>query len=71
MLISPDGNRELAYLVDDHGDGNATVMLPWVPTAFAGTLKIVRQDRIEMLDVNLGDFTKVLGHWGVGVRDLL
>jgi len=71
VLVSPDGNRELAYLLEDHGDGNATVMLPWVPTAFAGSLKIVGQDRIEMLDVNLGDFTKVLGHWGVGVRDLL
>jgi uncharacterized membrane protein len=69
--VSPDGNRELAYLIEDHGNGNATVMLPWVPTAFAGTLKIVKQDRIEMLDVNLADFTKVLGHWGVGVRDLL
>lgn len=71
VLISPDGHRELAYLIEDHGDGNATVMLPWVPTAFAGTLKIVKKQRIEMLDVNLADFTRVLGQWGVGARHLL
>jgi hypothetical protein len=34
-------------------------------------VKIVNQDRVELLDTNLGEFTKVLGHWGVGVRDLL
>ena len=71
LLISPGGERELAYVIEDHGDGQVTVLLPWSPTAFAGSVKIVDQGRIELLDVNLGDFTKVLSHWGVGVRDLL
>jgi uncharacterized membrane protein len=53
LLSSPDGERELAYVIEDHG------------------VKIVNQDRVELLDTNLGEFTKVLGHWGVGVRDLL
>ncbi len=70
VLIFPDGHREMVYFIEDHGDGNATVMLPWVPTTFAGTLKIVKQEQIDMLDVNLADFTKVLGQWGVGTRDL-
>ncbi len=71
LLISPGGERELAYLIEDHGDGQVTVLVPWSPTAFAGSLKIVDRGRVELLDVNLGDFTKVLSHWGVGVRDLL
>ena len=71
LLSSQDGERELAYVIEDHGDGQLTLLLPWSPTAFAGSVKIVNQDRIELLDSNLGEFTKVLGHWGVGVRDLL
>jgi len=71
LLISSDDERELAYVIEDHGDGQLTVLVPWSPTAFAGFVKIVSQDRIELVDTNLGEFTKVLGHWGVGVRDLL
>jgi uncharacterized membrane protein len=71
LLSSSDGERELAYVIEDHGDGQLTLLLPWSPTAFAGSVKIVRQERVELVDTNLGEFTKVLGHWGVGVKDLL
>jgi uncharacterized membrane protein len=71
VLSSPDGERELAYLIEDHGDGQATVLVPWAPTAFAGSLKILDRSRIEVLDTNLADFTRVLSQWGVGVRDLV
>jgi hypothetical protein len=71
LLVSSDGERELAYLIEDHGDGQLTVLVPWSPTAFAGSVKIVNQDRIELVDTNLGEFTRVLSHWGVGVRDML
>jgi uncharacterized membrane protein len=71
LLISTDGERELAYVIEEHGDGQLTMLLPWSPTAFAGSVKIVNQDRVELVDTNLGEFTRVLGHWGVGVRDLL
>ena len=57
-------------MVEDSSDGNVTVLVPWAPTPFAGSVKIVNRERIEMLDVNLGEFTKVLSHWGVGVCDL-
>ena len=71
VLSSPDGERELAYLIEDHGDGQVTVLVPWAPTAFAGSVKILDRDRVEVLDTNLADFTMVLSHWGVGVRDLV
>jgi len=70
-LISPDGGYEPAYVVEEHEDGKVTVLLPWAPTAFAGSVKIVEQDRIEFLDVNLGDFSRCLSYWGVGLRDMV
>jgi uncharacterized membrane protein len=71
MLISQTGDRELAYVVEDHNDGNVTILLPWAPTPFAGTVKIIKREQVETLNVNLSEFTKIVSQWGVGARDLL
>ena len=71
LLISKEGWREIAYVIEDHGDGHLTVLVPWAPTAFSGSVKVVSRDRVEMLDANLGDVSKVLSLWGMGTRDLL
>jgi uncharacterized membrane protein len=71
VLTSADGDRELVYIVEEHGDGHLTVLVPWAPAGLAGTLKIVDGKRVELLDANIGDVLKVLSYWGVGARDLL
>jgi uncharacterized membrane protein len=71
VLTSSDGDRELVYVIEDHGDEDLTVLVPWAPAAFAGSVKIVDRDRIKFLEANLGDVSRALGHWGVGVRELL
>ena len=62
---------DIIYLFEDHGDGMATVLLPWVPAPFAGSVKIIDRNRLKMLDANLGDMSKALSHWGAGVKDLI
>ncbi len=71
VLTSSDGDREVVYVIEDHGDEDLAVLVPWAPAAFAGSLKIVDRERIKFLEANLGDVSRVLGHWGVGVRELL
>jgi uncharacterized membrane protein len=71
VLSSPDGGREIVYVIEEHGDGQLTVLVPWAPAALTGSVKIMDSDRIEMLDAPLGDVSKALSQWGVGVRDLL
>jgi uncharacterized membrane protein len=71
LLVSDGGQRELAYLIGDHGNGQATVMLPSSPTPMAGSVKIVARDQIEILDARLSEVTRVLNQWGVGTRELL
>ena len=71
ILNSANGEQEIVYLVEDHGNGQVTVLVPWAPASFAGSVKIMSKDRIELLDASLGDTSRVLGHWGVGARDLL
>jgi len=71
LMHSQDGTQELVYIVEDHGNGQLTVMFPWTPTPFAGSIKIVKEKCITPLDVSMGDLTRVLSYWGVGVRELL
>ncbi len=71
LLNSSDGEQELAYVVEDQGDGKVTVLIPWAPTPFAGSIKIVQKDRVTLIDTDLGNFTKVLSHWGIGAKDML
>lgn len=71
LLVSADGQQEIAYLVEDHGDGRVTVMLPKAPTPLSGVVKIVRREQVELLNVKLADVTRVLSQWGVGARDML
>ena len=70
VLVSADGERQLVYVIEDHGEDHLTVLLPLAPAAFAGSVKIVDRKRVELLDANLGDVSKVLSHWGVGTREL-
>ena len=71
VLASPDGEREIVYVIEDHGDGQLTMLVPWAPASFAGSVKIISRDRVEMLDASLGDTSRVLSHWGMGARELL
>jgi hypothetical protein len=47
-------------VVDDHGDGQLTVPVPWAPTPIAGQVKIVGSNHVEMLDAKLGDVINAL-----------
>lgn len=71
LLISAGNQREIVYAIETHDDGMTTILVPWAPTPFAGSIKIVESTHIELLDVELSEVTRVLSHWGVGMTDLL
>jgi uncharacterized membrane protein len=71
LLSWPNGSQELVYVVEQHDDGRMTVLIPSAPAAFAGRLRIVPGDRVEILAASLGDSSRVVSLWGVGMGDLL
>ena len=71
LFNAGNGNHELAYMVEDHGDGNATILLPRAPAALTGPIKVVPSTQIELLNISLGDFSMVLSHWGVGLQEMI
>jgi uncharacterized membrane protein len=71
LIHGSNDQRDFAFLMEDLGDGYATVMFPRAPTPMVGSLKIVPLAQVEVLDVSLGDYTAVISHWGVGAKQLL
>jgi uncharacterized membrane protein len=71
LLKHSETEREIVYIIEEHGNGQITILVPRAPTSFTGPVKIVSKNRIEILNANLGDVSRILSQWGVGVRDLL
>jgi uncharacterized membrane protein len=71
LFSSSDGEKEVVYIIEDHGDGQMTILFPFAPASFAGSVKIVSADRIEILETSFGDASRVIAHWGVGAQELL
>ena len=47
------------------------VFVPLAPTAGVGTLRIVKESRIRLMNVAFGDAVGCLFNWGVGTAELL
>src|SRR5437762_2886715 len=65
VLTSTDGGSELVYLIEDHGNGQATVMIPSAPNPMGGAIKIVPRERIQILNVGMSAVARVLSQLGV------
>ena len=63
--------EEIVYVIEENEDGQVTVLVPFAPASFAGSVKILSSDRIELLPASVGDASRVISHWGVGARKLL
>ena len=71
LLRSTDGSREPVYVIEEHDNGYLTVLVPLVPAAFTGSLKIVPSGQVELPDISLMEFSTALSQLGMGVEDLL
>lgn len=71
LLNSAAGEQDLVFIIEDHKNGKLTVMLPWAPAAFAGSLKVVDAAKVELVDTNIGEYSKILSLWGVGLPKVL
>ena len=65
------GGGDPCYIIEKHKDGRATVLLPWSPASFAGSIKIVQQSQLEVLPCTLDEFSRSLSQIGVGVEECM
>jgi uncharacterized membrane protein len=67
LLSHADGTIEPVFVIEEHGDDMFVVMQPWTPTPFAGSIKVVARDRIEMISATLDEYSLALTHFGLGL----
>ena len=71
LMENGSGDLEPVYIIEDRGRPRVVVLVPWAPTAFAGSVKLVQRDRLHPLDVTLDEFSLSLTHLGNGMSELL
>ena len=71
LITDGTGGGDPCYVIEKHKDGRATVLLPWSPASFAGSIKIVQQSDLEYLNCSLDEFSRSLSQIGVGVEECM
>ena len=71
LLTDGAGGGDPCYVIEKHQDGRATVLIPWSPASFAGSIKVVQQSDLEYLACSLDEFSRSLSQIGVGVEECL
>ena len=71
FIENDSGDMDPAYVIEDRGRPRVVVLIPWAPTAFAGSIKLVKRECIHYLDVTLDEFSLSLTHLGTGMSELL
>lgn len=71
ILKDDEGGGDPCYVMEEHDTGLATVLLPWSPASFAGSIKVVPKSRLEYLGCTFDEFSRSVSFMGVGVAECL
>ncbi len=62
---------KFVYVIEDRRNGDLTILKPWAPTAFSGSVRIVPKEQVQSMDISLAEVTMVLNHLGMGAQKLI
>jgi uncharacterized membrane protein len=71
IIRDGSGGGDPCYVMEKHKDGRATVLVPWSPASFAGSIKVVQQSNLEMLNCTVDEYSRSLSQMGVGVEECM
>jgi len=61
----------LAFIVEEHDNGDYTVFVPTAPTPTIGTIYFLKREKVRKLDVPMAAGVDCIMQWGVGSKSLL
>lgn len=61
----------LAFIVEEHDNGDYTVFVPTAPTPTIGTSYFLKREKVRKLDVPMAAGVDCIMQWGVGSKSLL
>ena len=71
IIKDGNGGGDPCYVMEEHDSGLATVLLPWSPASFAGSIKVVRKSQLEYLNCSIDEFSRSISFMGIGIADCL
>lgn len=71
IIKDGNGGGDLCYVMEEHDSGLATVLLPWSPASFAGSIKVVPKSQLEYLSCSIDEYSRSISFMGVGIADCL
>lgn len=71
LVMDGEGGGDPCYVMEDHGNGMTTVLLPWSPASFAGSIKVVPRSRLRYLDCTVDEYSRSVSLMGVGVAECI
>ena len=71
IIKDGDGGGDPCYVMEEHDTGLVTVLLPWSPASFAGSIKVVPRSRLEYLNCTVDEYSRSISFMGVGIADCL
>ena len=60
----------LAFIVEEHDNGDFTVFVPSAPTPTIGSVHCMRPEKVRKLDVPMSAAVNSLMQWGIGSKEL-
>jgi uncharacterized membrane protein len=66
-----DGSLEPIFVIGEHGQDMLVVMQPWTPTPFAGSVRVVPRNQVDLVPVTLDEYSLALTHFGLGLSEAL
>ncbi len=69
--IHGPGIKVLGFVMEEHGNGLATVYVPSVPVPSIGNIYIVERERLTILDARETDVTHCVSQWGIGLQKIV
>lgn len=71
LFKDDNGGGDPCYVMEDHGNGLTTVLLPWSPASFAGSIKVVPTKQLRHLDCTIDEYSRSVSLMGVGIADCM
>jgi uncharacterized membrane protein len=71
LIRDGSGGGNPCYVMELHQDGRATVLVPWSPASFAGSIKVVQQSNLEFLGCSIDEYSRSLSLMGIGVEECI
>lgn len=71
LVKDENGGGDPCYVMEEHENGMATVLLPWSPASFAGSIKVVPRSSLQYLDCSVDEYSRSISFMGVGIEECL